>query len=168
METINKMAATSKAIDLAETNSKARGTDTVKAPSELAVKFNEQFASLKPLLPIIKNSSTSPSTAPKGKRILLIDNYDSFTYNIYQYLSQLGCEVIVLRNNVTLEECDKVQADSVVLSPGPGWPKDAGKKFRRIRLRWRSMKLNQIIDASLLRHLYGCCKAFCRKVARAR
>lgn len=129
METINKMAATSKAIDLAETNSKTRGTDAVKAPSEQAVKFNELFSDIKALPRVVKNTNANTSTGAKGKRILLIDNYDSFTYNIYQYLSQLGCEVIVLRNNVTLEECDSVKADSVVLSPGPGWPKDAGKNL---------------------------------------
>lgn len=127
METINKMAATSKAIDLAEASSKARGTDSPKAPSETAVKFNELFAELRTLPRVNKSNQSATAGASKGKRILLIDNYDSFTYNIYQYLSQLGCEVIVLRNNVTLEECDNVKADSVVLSPGPGWPKDAGK-----------------------------------------
>lgn len=134
METINKMAATSKAIDLAEASSKARGTDTVKAPSEVAVKFNDLFAELRALPRVAKSTGQSTAAgATKGKRILLIDNYDSFTYNIYQYLSQLGCEVIVLRNNVTLEECDNVKADSVVLSPGPGWPKDAGKNLGEIK-----------------------------------
>ena len=128
METINKMAATSKAIDLAESSSKTRGTDSIKAPSEISKKFNAQFGELKTLPRVVRSSNhtLAATSAPKGKKILLIDNYDSFTYNIYQYLSQLGCEVIVLRNNVTLEECDAVKADSVVLSPGPGWPKDAG------------------------------------------
>ncbi len=124
------MAATSKAIDLAESSSKIRGTESVQAPSAAAVKFNEQFDALSTLPRVVKNRpSVIGTNDKKGKRILLIDNYDSFTYNIYQYLSQLGCEVIVLRNNVTLEECDGVKADSVVLSPGPGWPKDAGKIF---------------------------------------
>lgn len=125
------MAATSKAIDLAEANSKSRGTETVQAPSAAAAKFNEQFNELRTLPRVVKNSPSVIDTNDKrGKRILLIDNFDSFTYNIYQYLSQLGCEVVVLRNNVTLDECDKVKADSVVLSPGPGWPKDAGKILR--------------------------------------
>jgi len=58
---------------------------------------------------------------------LLIDNYDSFTYNLYQYLSELGADVVVHRNDkITLEECDALAPDHVVISPGPGDPSDAG------------------------------------------
>ena len=58
---------------------------------------------------------------------LLIDNYDSFTYNLYQYLSELGADVVVHRNDqVTLEECLALEPDHVVISPGPGRPDDAG------------------------------------------
>ncbi|ORX86658.1 IGPS-domain-containing protein [Anaeromyces robustus] len=54
---------------------------------------------------------------------LLIDNYDSFTYNIYQYLCQLGAKVEVYRNDkITLEECIKLNPRNVVISPGPGHP----------------------------------------------
>lgn len=54
---------------------------------------------------------------------LLIDNYDSFTYNIYQYLCQLGAKVEVYRNDkITLEECIKINPRNVVISPGPGHP----------------------------------------------
>jgi anthranilate synthase/aminodeoxychorismate synthase-like glutamine amidotransferase len=58
---------------------------------------------------------------------LLIDNYDSFTYNLYQFLSELGAEVIVKRNDeVSVEECLALEPDHVVISPGPGDPDDAG------------------------------------------
>ncbi|MEP7215768.1 MAG: aminodeoxychorismate/anthranilate synthase component II [Anaerolineaceae bacterium] len=58
---------------------------------------------------------------------LLIDNYDSFTYNLYQYLAEIGAEVIVRRNDqVTLEECRELKPDHVVISPGPGNPSEAG------------------------------------------
>jgi len=58
---------------------------------------------------------------------LLIDNYDSFTYNLYQYLAELGEEVVVRRNDqVTVEECKQLQPDHVVISPGPGNPEEAG------------------------------------------
>jgi len=58
---------------------------------------------------------------------LLIDNYDSFTYNLYQYLSELGADVVVHRNDkITVEECVAIHPDHVVISPGPGAPKDAG------------------------------------------
>jgi anthranilate synthase/aminodeoxychorismate synthase-like glutamine amidotransferase len=60
-------------------------------------------------------------------RLLLIDNYDSFTYNLYQYLSELGAEVEVRRNDkLTVDDVAAFQPDGIVLSPGPGRPEDAG------------------------------------------
>ncbi|CAG2531854.1 MULTISPECIES: anthranilate synthase component II [Maribacter] len=59
------------------------------------------------------------------KKILVIDNYDSFTYNLVHYLEELECEVVVKRNDqLTLEEIDAF--DKIVLSPGPGIPDEAG------------------------------------------
>ena len=59
--------------------------------------------------------------------IFLIDNYDSFTYNLYQYLCELGAEVVVERNDmITLEEVDALFPQGIVVSPGPGTPEDAG------------------------------------------
>ena len=60
--------------------------------------------------------------------ILLIDNYDSFTFNLYQFLSELGAEVVVRRNDqVTLDEIDAMRdLDGVVVSPGPCTPREAG------------------------------------------
>lgn len=59
--------------------------------------------------------------------VLLIDNYDSFTYNLYDYILQLGLECLVIRNDEkTLQEIHKLQFDSIVFSPGPGIPKNAG------------------------------------------
>eukprot|EP00164_Ancoracysta_twista_P009240 GFYU01013603.1.p1 GENE.GFYU01013603.1~~GFYU01013603.1.p1 ORF type:complete len:201 (+),score=47.79 GFYU01013603.1:117-719(+) len=58
---------------------------------------------------------------------LLIDNYDSFTYNVYQYLCELGADVVVHRNDkITVEECLKLNPKNLVISPGPGHPKDGG------------------------------------------
>ena len=58
-------------------------------------------------------------------RILVIDNYDSFVFNLVQYLAQLGADVTVKRNqDVTVEEA--ISYDGVLISPGPGTPKDAG------------------------------------------
>jgi len=60
-------------------------------------------------------------------KILLIDNYDSFTYNLYDYFLQLGTECTVIRNNeVPFEEIHKLSFDAIVLSPGPKKPVDAG------------------------------------------
>jgi anthranilate synthase component 2 len=65
--------------------------------------------------------------------ILVIDNYDSFTYNLVQYLGELGAELAiaadirVYRNDqITLEEIERLQPDAIVISPGPGRPEDAG------------------------------------------
>ena len=59
--------------------------------------------------------------------ILLIDNYDSFTYNLYQYLCELGAEVRVVRNDqITLEEIAGLAPERIVISPGPGAPESAG------------------------------------------
>lgn len=59
--------------------------------------------------------------------ILLIDNYDSFTYNLYQYLCELGAEVEVARNDkITLEEIERMSPEKIVISPGPCTPAEAG------------------------------------------
>ena len=59
--------------------------------------------------------------------LLLIDNYDSFTYNLFQYLSELGEEVIVVRNDkMSLDEMEKLSPQRIVISPGPGAPDQAG------------------------------------------
>ena len=58
-------------------------------------------------------------------RVLVIDNYDSFVYNLVQYIGELGAEVVVHRNNqVTLQEVKELKPDRIVISPGPGNPED--------------------------------------------
>ena len=60
-------------------------------------------------------------------RILVIDNFDSFVYNLVQYLGELGAEPVVIRNNeMSVHEAAALQPDGVLLSPGPGRPEDAG------------------------------------------
>ncbi|MFA6849185.1 MAG: aminodeoxychorismate/anthranilate synthase component II [Selenomonadaceae bacterium] len=59
--------------------------------------------------------------------ILLLDNYDSFTYNLYQYFEELGVHVDVVRNDcITIEGIEERQYEAIVISPGAGTPKDAG------------------------------------------
>ncbi len=59
--------------------------------------------------------------------ILLIDNYDSFTYNLYQYLSELGADVHVVRNDeATIEDVAEMSPEKIVISPGPCTPEKAG------------------------------------------
>ena len=58
---------------------------------------------------------------------LLIDNYDSFTYNLFQFMAELGAKIVVKRNDeITVEECLALSPDHVVISPGPGNPSEAG------------------------------------------
>jgi para-aminobenzoate synthetase component 2 len=60
-------------------------------------------------------------------RVLVVDNYDSFVYNLVQYAAQLGAECVVRRNDeVTVDELDEIAPDGVLLSPGPGVPQAAG------------------------------------------
>ncbi len=59
--------------------------------------------------------------------ILLIDNYDSFSYNLYQLIGEIDPDIRVIRNDaMTVEEIEKLHPDRIILSPGPGYPRDAG------------------------------------------
>jgi anthranilate synthase/aminodeoxychorismate synthase-like glutamine amidotransferase len=62
-----------------------------------------------------------------GNRILMVDNYDSFTYNLVQFLGVLGAELVVFRNDhMSLDDIERVRPDGIVISPGPKAPADAG------------------------------------------
>ncbi len=73
---------------------------------------------------INKSNSSSPFRGPGG-RILIIDNYDSFTYNLVHLVNELGLECEVWRNDQFKLE-DVAQFDKIILSPGPGIPSEAG------------------------------------------
>lgn len=66
-------------------------------------------------------------------RLLLIDNYDSFVYNLAQAFGALGGEPVVVRNTASLDDLRAVEPDAVVVSPGPGTPADAGVSVEAIR-----------------------------------
>ena len=59
-------------------------------------------------------------------KVLVIDNYDSFVYNLVQYVGERGAEVEVRRNDVRIVELEKIDADRLIISPGPGRPENAG------------------------------------------
>ncbi|MGZ8143095.1 MAG: anthranilate synthase component II [Methylosarcina sp.] len=66
-------------------------------------------------------------------KVVMIDNYDSFTYNLVQYLGELGADVTVVRNDqVTVEEIESLTPDKIVISPGPCTPKEAGVSVEAI------------------------------------
>ena len=83
------------------------------------------------------NSARSANAIHKRvqrKMILLLDNYDSFTYNLAQYLGELGCELEVRRNDkISLDEVAARKFERIVISPGPCTPKDAGISIELIR-----------------------------------
>ncbi len=73
------------------------------------------------------------SNQPEAARLLLIDNYDSFTYNLVQAFMVLGAEVLVHRNDsITVEQAKSLKPTHLCISPGPGTPHDAGVSMRMI------------------------------------
>ena len=67
-------------------------------------------------------------------RVFLLDNYDSFTYNVVQLLGRIGAEVTVARNDaVTVDEVEALHADAIVISPGPSRPENAGISVELVR-----------------------------------
>ncbi len=67
-----------------------------------------------------------------SKVILLLDNFDSYTYNLLDYFGQLGIKAQVVRNDVPLAEIEALDFEAIVLSPGPGVPKNAGNMLALI------------------------------------
>ena len=70
--------------------------------------------------------------APMATKILVVDNYDSFVFNLVQYLAQLGAECMVVRNDAVVAE-DAANYDGVLISPGPGTPERAGVSIAMIK-----------------------------------
>ena len=95
--------------------------------------------------------------------ILVIDNYDSFTYNLVQYLGELGARMRVARNDkITLEEIERLGPERIVISPGPGTPDDGGISLALIR---RFHRTTPILGVCLGHQAIG--QAFGGTVARA-
>jgi len=68
------------------------------------------------------------------KKIFLIDNYDSFTYNLFQLVASMGNDVIVSRNDkITISEIEKLKPNCIIISPGPGRPENAGISVELIK-----------------------------------
>jgi carbamoylphosphate synthase small subunit len=128
-ETVNKMAATMRAVDLAEATGVHGSTpaDGVKAISPLSLAFNSRFLNTTGATSNQPTARAPGSTSIRSDDVtLMVDNFDSFTWNIYQYLCQLGANVVVLRNDVSLDTLIAINPARLVISPGPGWPHEAG------------------------------------------
>jgi len=89
--------------------------------------------------------------------LLLIDNYDSFTYNLYQYLCELGQEIEVARNDkISIDAIEKLKPERIVISPGPGTPLDAGISVDAIRhFSPRIPVLGVCLGHQCIGHAYG-------------
>jgi anthranilate synthase component 2/para-aminobenzoate synthetase component 2 len=89
--------------------------------------------------------------------VLVIDNYDSFTYNLVQYLGELGAEVKVFRNDeVTLDEITALRPTHIVISPGPGDPEDGGVSNEVIRVFGPTTPvLGVCLGHQCIGHVYG-------------
>ena len=90
-------------------------------------------------------------------RILVVDNYDSFVYNLVQYLGQLGAEPLVYRNDaIDVAAADRLRPDGVLISPGPGRPEDAGVSLAMIEaFAGRVPVLGVCLGHQAIGHLYG-------------
>lgn len=92
------------------------------------------FTASQPLKFVAPKPSISLLLAIGSAMLLMIDNYDSFTYNLVHYLEDLGAEVVVRRNDcLSLDEIVRLQPHSMVISPGPGRPADAGICVQAVR-----------------------------------
>lgn len=67
------------------------------------------------------------------QKVLVIDNYDSFVYNLVQYVGELGASISVMRNDVDIEEIEKINPDKILISPGPGRPENSGVSLQIIK-----------------------------------
>jgi len=96
--------------------------------------------------------------------ILIVDNYDSFTYNLVQYLGEMGAEMHVVRNDaISVEEVERLRPERIVISPGPGTPNDAGVSLALVD---RLHATTPILGVCLGHQAIG--QAFGGTVARAR
>ncbi len=96
--------------------------------------------------------------------ILVVDNYDSFTYNLVQYLGEMGAEMHVVRNDaISVEEVERLRPERIVISPGPGTPNDAGVSLALVD---RLHATTPILGVCLGHQAIG--QAFGGTVARAR
>ena len=91
-------------------------------------------------------------------KILLIDNYDSFTYNLYHYLSSLKCNVEVFRNDkIKIDAIEKGKYKKIVISPGPGNPNQAGNCLKIVKRFYKTIPiLGVCLGHQIIGQVFGC------------
>jgi len=98
-------------------------------------------------------------------KVLVIDNYDSFVYNLVQYVGERGMDVVVRRNDVGIEELQNLEADRVIISPGPGRPEGAGVSEEAVRK--FSLKipiLGVCLGHQVIGHVFGAKIGYARRI----
>ena len=102
-------------------------------------------------------TSIGISSMAKKQKIVMVDNYDSFTYNLVQYLGEMGQELVVVRNDQsTVEAIAAMRPDRIVISPGPGSPKDSGISCDVIRAFAGQVPLLGVcLGHQCIGHVYG-------------
>jgi para-aminobenzoate synthetase component II len=105
----------------------------------------------------VTSSSEGLGDPGRGLRILVVDNYDSFVFNLVQYLGELGAETVVWRNDAgTTADVRALDPDGVVISPGPGHPRDARLSVDIVRERGTDLPvLGVCLGHQVIGHVYG-------------
>ena len=97
--------------------------------------------------------------------MLVIDNYDSFVYNLVQYVRELGAEVVVWRNDVGIEELKRVEADKLIISPGPGRPERTGISEEAVRILSSEIPiLGVCLGHQVIGHVFGAKIGYARRL----
>ena len=96
-------------------------------------------------------------------KVLVIDNYDSFVYNLVQYVGERGVEVVVKRNDVGIEELRKVEADRIIISPGPGRPENAGFSVEVVK-KFSCPILGVCLGHQVIGHAFGAEIGYARRI----
>ncbi|KAJ3376008.1 bifunctional tryptophan synthase trp1 [Allomyces arbusculus] len=170
VETINKMKSSITALERAEDyyfDLQQQGSALV-GPMAVTNGSGSADANAKAPAPVVKTYTNLPTlqsanaiynlTPAKWTDVtLLIDNYDSFVFNVYQYLCQEGANVVVYRNDqVTLDEIKKLNLKNIVISPGPGHPADSGISLAVIKeFAGKLPILGVCLGEQAMFHLYG-------------
>ncbi len=98
-------------------------------------------------------------------RVLVIDNYDSFVYNLVQYVGERGADVAVRRNDAGIAELAALKADRIIISPGPGRPENAGVSEEVVRIFGSHIPiLGVCLGHQVIGHVFGATIGYARKI----
>ena len=98
-------------------------------------------------------------------KVLVIDNYDSFVYNLVQYVGERGAEVMVRRNDAHMDELKKIKADRIIISPGPGRPEGAGISEEVVRTVGSEIPiLGVCLGHQVIGHVFGATIGYAQRI----